>query len=420
MGASMKNLHIALATLAAFLLATASAFAGNASLVLDARSGRVLSAENADDLNHPASLTKMMTLYLTFEALRRGEIGWETKVPMSQEAARKPPTKLRVKAGDTITVRDAVYGMIVQSANDASAAMAEKLGGSEANFARMMNTKARRLGMNRTFFVNASGLPASQQVTTARDMAKLAVALIRDFPSEYRLFSMQSFTFRDRTIRGHNNLMYRYDGMDGIKTGYTNASGFNLVSAVRDGDRRIIGVVLGGRTAKGRDNKMAALLDQHLGRISSPKVATTVAAAKASGKAEVPTLPGVSLSYANEINRLDKAESAIMAATAIAVPQDRPTAVAEVANAEQPSGKWQIQISTTPSAEGARRILIEAQSDGGAALLGVSPHTDVTGTGSATRYRARFVGFPTREAAASACDVLKKHSYDCLLLPGRS
>lgn len=416
----MKRLQFALVTATAFLVATASALAGSASLVLDVQSGQVLAAENADDLNHPASLTKMMTAYLTFEALRRGEIGWETPVPMSKEAARKPPTKLRVKAGDAITVREAVNAMIVHSANDAAAAMAEKLGGSEANFARMMTAKARSLGMNRTVFVNASGLPASAQVTTARDMARLAVALIRDFPSEYRLFSTQSFTFRGRTVRGHNNLMYRYDGMDGIKTGYTNASGFNLVSAVRDGNRRIIGVVLGGRTAKSRDNKMAALLDQHLGRTSSPKVATMVAAAKSSNTTEVPTLPGVSLSYADEIKRADKAESAIMAATATAVPQDRPAAVTEVASAERPTGKWQIQISTTPSAEGARRILTEAQSAGGAALTGASPYTDVKGTGSATRYRARFGGFATREAAASACEVLKKHSYECLLLPDRS
>ncbi|MEY9327803.1 D-alanyl-D-alanine carboxypeptidase [Sinorhizobium fredii] len=251
----MRNLQVALAAIVAFVAATASAFAGSASFVIDARSGRVLSAENADELNYPASLTKMMTLYLTFEALHRGEINWETPVPMSKEAARKPPTKLGLKPGGAITVEEAVYGMIVHSANDAAAAMAEKLGGSEAAFAQMMTARARRLGMTRTVFVNASGLPASQQVTTARDMARLGMALLRDFPREYRLFSAQSFNFRGRVMRGHNRLMYRYDGMDGIKTGYTNASGFNLVSAVRDGNRRIIGVVLGGRTAKSATTK---------------------------------------------------------------------------------------------------------------------------------------------------------------------
>lgn len=404
-GTFMKNLHLALAMVMAFLVAATSAFAGSASLVLDAQSGEVLAAENADDLNHPASLTKMMTLYLTFGALRRGEIDWETKLPMSKEAARKPPTKLRIKAGDTITVREAVYGMIVHSANDAAAAMAEKLGGSEAGFAREMNSQARRLGMNRTVFVNASGLPASEQVTTARDMARLAVALIRDYPTEYRLFSTESFNFRGRTIRGHNNLMYRYEGMDGIKTGYTNASGFNLVSAVKVGNRRIIGVVLGGRTAKSRDKKMATLLDQYLGR----GTAGSTVAAKSRDRVEVATLPGVSLSYIDPRPSQGDAGAAIETV----VPSERPT---EVAKAEPTAtGDWQVQILTTSKAEGARKALVEAQSAGGVALLGASPHTEVAGK----RYYARFIGFASREAAASACEVLKKRSYDCILLSGR-
>ncbi|MET4688513.1 D-alanyl-D-alanine carboxypeptidase family protein [Sinorhizobium fredii] len=416
----MRNLQVALAAIVAFVAATASAFAGSASFVIDARSGRVLSAENADELNYPASLTKMMTLYLTFEALHRGEINWETPVPMSKEAARKPPTKLGLKPGGAITVEEAVYGMIVHSANDAAAAMAEKLGGSEAAFAQMMTARARRLGMTRTVFVNASGLPASQQVTTARDMARLGMALLRDFPREYRLFSAQSFNFRGRVMRGHNRLMYRYDGMDGIKTGYTNASGFNLVSAVRDGNRRIIGVVLGGRTAKSRDNKMAALLDQHLGRAPAPDGGPAIAAAKQLDTVEVATLPGVSL-YA-EPNRAGKnAKAALMAASTTAVvPADRPTAIEEVASTEpKADAYWQIQISTATSAEAARKILVEAQSAGGAALLGASPHTDVDGSGSAKRYRARFIGFASREAATSACNILKKRSYECRLLPGR-
>ena len=417
----MKNLQFALAAIVAFVAATASAFAGNASLVIDAGSGRVLSAENADELNYPASLTKMMTLYMTFEALHRGEVSWQTPVPMSKEAARKPPTKLGLKPGDAITVEQAVYGMIIHSANDAAAAMAEKLGGSEAAFAQMMTAKARRLGMTRTVFVNASGLPASQQVTTARDMARLGMALLRDFPQEYRLFSAQSFNFRGRVIRGHNKLMYRYDGMDGIKTGYTNASGFNLVSAVSDGNRRVIGVVLGGRTAKSRDNKMAALLDQHLGRASQSGSGSAMAAARPLDTVEVATLPGVSL-YSEPNRAGKKASAALMAASpAAAVPADRPTEIEVVARTEpKADAYWQIQISTSPTADAARRILVEAQSAGGAALLGASPHTDVDGTGSGKRYRARFIGFPSREAANSACAILKKRSYDCLLLPGRS
>jgi D-alanyl-D-alanine carboxypeptidase (penicillin-binding protein 5/6) len=415
----MTRFRFALAALVALLLGTAQAAAGSASLVLDMRTGRVLSAENADTLNHPASLTKMMTLYLTFEALNRGRIAWNTPIAMSPTAARKPPTKLGVRAGETITVEEAVYGMIVRSANDAAAAIAERLGGSEEAFAGMMNAKARRLGMSRTFFVNASGLPAGQQVTTARDMAKLAVALMRHFPREYRLFAAESFTFRGRVIRGHNNLMYRYQGMDGIKTGYTRASGYNIVSAVSDGNRRVIGVVLGGRSAKSRDDKMAALLDQHLGRASSPTGGTMVAAVKSRAPVEVATLPGVSLSYAGITPAPgNAAASALAASTKTVVPADRPTALNEAATPPVANG-WRIQISTASTEEGARKILIEAQSAGGAALLGASPHTESAGSGDAGPYRVGFSGFASREAATTACNILKKHSYACTLLPDR-
>ncbi|MDK1488786.1 D-alanyl-D-alanine carboxypeptidase family protein [Sinorhizobium sp. 7-81] len=415
----MKSFRFALAAVAAFVLSTAQAVAGSASLVLDARTGRILAAENADTLNHPASLTKMMTLYLTFEALHRGQIGWNTRLVMSPTAARKPPTKLGVRAGDTITVQEAVNGMIVRSANDAAAAVAEALGGSEAGFAQMMNAKARRLGMTRTYFVNASGLPAREQVTTARDMARLAIALMRDFPGEYRMFAAQGFTFRGRTVRGHNNLMYRYSGMDGIKTGYTNASGYNIVSAVRDGNRRIVGVVLGGRSARGRDDKMASLLDQHLGRTGSPG-GRLIAATTSRGIFDIAGLPGVRLSYADTVRTRETAPAPIVAAsTETAMPSDRPAAVDGGVATLSDSGYWQIQISTATTAEGARKILVEAQSAGGAALLGASPHTEVSGDGSARRYRARFIGFASREAATSACTILKKRSYDCRLLPDR-
>lgn len=406
----MTSFRLAMATIAVLFFGAVQAMAGNASLVVDARTGRVLSAENPDTLHHPASLTKMMTLYMTFEALHRGQIAWKTPVPVSATAARKPPTKLGVKAGGTITVEEAVYGMIVRSANDAAAAMAERLGGSEEGFARMMNAKARQLGMNRTFFVNVSGLPASEQVTTARDMARLAVALMRHYPREYRLFSVQSFAFRGRVIRGHNNLMYRYQGMDGIKTGYTRASGYNLVSAVNDRNRRLIGVVLGGRSARSRDEKMAALLDQHLGRVSSPG-RPMIAAASAPRLADVASLPGVSLSYVGTQPAVEPVAAAPLAGI---VPADRPTPVAAASTAP-PAGGWRIQISTAPTAEGARKMLVEAQSAGGAALLGAAPHTETAGSGGA--YRIGFAGFASREAAATACSILKKRSYDCVLLP---
>ncbi|WP_429123079.1 serine hydrolase [Ensifer sp. 4252] len=418
----MRRLLLAMCALA---LGSATAFAGSASLVLDARTGKVLSSENADTQNHPASLTKMMTLYLTFEALRRGDISWDSKIKVSRAAAAKPPMKLGLKPGSTITVREAVYAMIVRSANDAAAAMSEKLGGSEQNFARKMTAKARQLGMNRTVFINASGLPASKQVTTARDMSTLAVALMRDYPREYRLFATPSFTFRGRKIRGHNNLMYRYDGMDGIKTGYTNASGFNLVSAVRDGNRRVIGVVMGGRTARSRDNKMAALLNRHVGKASTGRQLVAAAKMRSPAAVEVAsaaTMSDVPLPYtAPHRAKGDSVAALIVASSTTVVPAERPTAMAEVENtaAVPAAGHWQIQISAAPSAEAARALLAQAQAAGGDMLAEASPYTEAVGNGAGTIYRARFVGFSSRDAAASACSALKKRSYDCMLLPSR-
>ncbi len=425
----MKKLLAAIMTATLVVVAPLTAMAGSASLILDARTGKVLSAENADVLNHPASLTKMMTIYMAFEAINRGKISWNTPLVMSRYAASRPPTKLGVRAGDSITVREAILGMITKSANDAAAAMGEKLGGSEDNFARMMTQKARQLGMNRTAFYNASGLPDGRQVTTARDMSTLAVALMRNYPSEYRLFATSSFTFRGRTIRGHNNLMYRYQGMDGIKTGYTNASGFNLVSAVRDGNRRVVGVVLGGRTARSRDDKMAGLLDKYLGRASSSGAAKLVASTNARQQVEVASAADDSdmpiPENAPRTNELSpKALGYLSDAT---VPMERPSALAEIANVGKPavksagapsaSGDWQIQISAAPSDDAARALLAQAKAAGGAALKAASPYTEAVGNGANKVFRARFIGFQSREAATSACDALRQRSYDCMLLP---
>ncbi|WP_414650725.1 serine hydrolase [Ensifer sp.] len=412
----------------ALALGTATALAGSASVVLDARTGKVLSAENPDVLNHPASLTKMMTVYMAFEALKRGELSWDSKIKVSKAAAAKPPMRLGLKTGMTITVREAVLGMIVRSGNDAAAAMAEKLGGTETNFARMMTAKARQLGMSKTVFINASGLPASRQVTTAREMSTLAVALMRDFPREYRLFATESFNFRGRKVRGHNNLMYRYEGMDGIKTGYTNASGFNLVSAVKDGNRRVVGVVLGGKTARSRDAKMAALLDRHVGKAAKggrQLVASTRSSKTAEAPVEVASAAtsDVPMPYSAPQRSKQDSVAALIAVTATtAIPAERPTEVAEIeTTAEVPAkgGGWQIQISAAPSAEAAHMLLAQARSEAGAPLAGATPYTEAVGKGAKAIYRARFVGFSSREAAAAACNALKQRSYDCMMLPSR-
>ena len=237
----------------------------SASIVVDEASGQVLSQSNADVLTYPASLTKMMTLYLTFEALQKGKITLNQALPVSANAASQPPTKLGLYPGETITVALAIRGMIIKSANDAAMVMGEALGGSVEGFAQKMNAKAQALGMTRTLFRNPNGLPDPNQHTTARDLSRLAAALYRDFPQYYPLFSETRFTFRGRIYLTHNRFVLNYPGADGLKTGYIRASGFNLAASASRNGRRVIGVVLGGRSPSLRDAQMWSLFDQGFG-----------------------------------------------------------------------------------------------------------------------------------------------------------
>ena len=238
-----------------------------ASLVIDARTGNVMNQANADEPRHPASLTKMMTLYLLFEAMRDGRMTLGTPIRFSAEAVSRPPTKLGVPAGGSISAESAILGLITRSANDVAAAVGEALAGDEDAFARMMTQRARSIGMTRTTFRNASGLPDPEQVTTVRDMVTLGRRLIQDFPDRYHYFSTTHFAHGNRLIRNHNGMLRDYPGADGIKTGFINASGFNIVtSAQRDGVR-LVGAVLGGASWVQRNDHMAELLDEGFGRL---------------------------------------------------------------------------------------------------------------------------------------------------------
>ncbi|MDW8444355.1 MAG: D-alanyl-D-alanine carboxypeptidase [Acetobacteraceae bacterium] len=236
-----------------------------ASIVVDVGTGRVLSAVNADAPRHPASLTKMMTAYMVFEAVRNRRLTWSTPVVFSAHAAAQSPSKLGLPAGTRLTLEEATLAMITRSANDAAAAIAETLGGTEANFARLMTLRARSLGMTSTTFRNASGLPDPDQITTARDMATLGLRLIQDFPAEYRLFSTTETRVRNLRLYNHNRMLATYEGTDGIKTGFIRSSGFNLVASAVRGGRRLVGVVMGGASAVERDEHMAELFDQAFG-----------------------------------------------------------------------------------------------------------------------------------------------------------
>ena len=249
-------------------------------MILDANTGKVLHDEDGDEQRHPASLTKMMTLYLAFEAIETGRMGMGDQIKISQEAANVAPSKLELEPGEDISVADAIKAIITKSANDIAVAMAEKIGGSQSNFVRLMNAKARELGMAKSHFENASGLPNNAQVTTARDMITLAMHLQDDFPRHYPLFAMREFRYNGATHRNHNTMLGNFAGIDGIKTGYTQSSGFNLVSSVHRGDKHLIGAVFGGASAATRNGEMRVLLNRSLTQASSTKTRKPMLIAK--------------------------------------------------------------------------------------------------------------------------------------------
>ena len=240
----------------------------SASIVVDGNSGAVLQASNPDALRHPASLTKIMTLYLLFERLEAGRIRLDTLLKVSEHASEQAPTKLGLQAGQMITAEDAIKGMVTKSANDAAVVVAENLGGDEGNFAKLMTQKARALGMTRTTYMNASGLPDDNQVTTARDQALLGRTIQEHFPRYYKYFSTESFVYHGETMRNHNHLLGSVEGVDGIKTGFTRASGFNLVTSVHRGGRYLVAVVMGGHSSFERDAHMRELISAHIKQAS--------------------------------------------------------------------------------------------------------------------------------------------------------
>src|SRR4051812_10641682 len=234
------------------------------SIIVDGNSGAALQANNPDASRHPASLTKIMTLYLLFERLDAGKMKLDTEMEVSAHASEQAPTKLGLRPGQTIKVEDAIKGLVTRSANDAAVVIAETIAGDEDGFAKLMTRKARALGMTKTVYRNASGLPNDEQITTARDQATLGRAIQDRFPRYYRYFSTTSFAYRGQSIRNHNRLLGNVEGVDGIKTGYTRASGFNLVTSMRRGNRHLVGVVLGGRSGGSRDAIMRNLLAENL------------------------------------------------------------------------------------------------------------------------------------------------------------
>jgi D-alanyl-D-alanine carboxypeptidase len=345
------------------------------SIVVDATSGDVLEDVNADQPRHPASLTKMMTLYMTFEALRDRRISLGQAVPVSPHAASMEPTKLGLVPGSQLTVEQAILGLVTKSANDAAAALGETLGGSEDRFAQMMTLRARALGMSRSTFTNASGLPDPDQWTTARDLAILSRRLINDFPNYYRYFSTPSFAWHRQIIFNHDNMLRTYPGADGLKTGYTDASGHNLVTSAVRGGVRLVGVVLGAATNGERDIHMASLLDRGFEQEDVP------------------------VSHKPMLVASQMATRVTLVASAHAAEVTRPTSShARVAN-------WAVQVGTYSTETAAHQAALAARREAEAGEIRVEP---IRLRGKTT-WRAQVMGL-TQSDAQDTCSSLHKHT----------
>ncbi|SHF23711.1 D-alanyl-D-alanine carboxypeptidase [Modicisalibacter ilicicola DSM 19980] len=393
-----------------------------ASIVIDTESGEILLASNADAPRYPASLTKMMTLYLLFEALEDRSLTMDDTLPVSSRAAAQPPSKLWVRPGDRISVEEAILALIVRSANDVAVVVAEGLAGSERAFAIQMTDKARALGMDSTVFRNASGLPDDRQVTTARDMARLSLSLMQDFPQYYDYFSRSRFVYRGKTHTGHNNLLDSYAGADGLKTGYIRASGFNVAtSAVRD-DHRLVTVVMGGFTAKSRDSHTAKLLDHGFVRAGLLTRSDWIASADVfdSTRAISPAAPRERRLAARPADvGLDASASAVGSAGNVG---DDPIQrmIAQVDRARvgreerRPEDVWAIQVGAFRDPHGARTLVDEAvrrlETDLRDSQVSVTPSTSDKGV-----FRAQLIDMEEGQARRS-CAQLKRQGMECVVV----
>lgn len=446
-----------------------------AALMLDVDTGEVFYERNADAKRYPASLTKMMTLYMAFDALKQKRITLDTPLAVSAFAAGQPQTNISLKAGQTIMVQEAIKALVVRSANDVSVVVAEALGKSQANFAQQMTAKARSLGMKNTQFRNPHGLPDVQQYTTARDLAKLSIALRRDFPQYYHFFKTQAFTWKGRTFTSHNRVLNQYDGVDGIKTGYINMSGFNLATSVKRDGHHVVGVVMGGQTGRVRDAHMVSLLGQAFSKIAArgdnprafaeaptpqPKPDTTAADSSSKTTAELP--------WAKVAFAADTADTAVASVTVeeLAAPAAKPAAAkapkpktidvaAEVsrkpfisfvsdanaasqaapakplnkqaqdlsgassAAAEKPAAlsaaqKWGIQVGAFKDEEAAIKAASKAVSLARSELKYSQINITDAGQTAASVHRARLAGL-SEQQAKRACQALSKSSTPCFI-----
>ncbi len=399
--AKKKGFFVFAIWLSIFLGNPAQANNRHASIVVDADTGAVLHESHADASRYPASLTKMMTLYMLFEALGQRKMTLDTQMHVSSHAASMPATNINLQAGDMLSVRNAIPALIVRSANDVATVVAEALGNTEANFGRMMTDKARKLGMHSTIFRNASGLPNNEQKTTARDLVTLSTRLMKDFPQHYHYFSTQSFSYKGTTYNSHNRMVRNTDGVDGLKTGFIRASGFNVATSAKRGNRRVIAVVMGGSTAAARDQQMAQLLDRSFnGSVASAQLASNT------DNVRNPRVSPV-VQKASAPASLPKKIVEPAATTKMAQAESR----AETKKMVLPKNKnWEIQIGSYHAHD-------RAQAQAQAATRWIPGSVVITEVEISKRklYRARLVGLQENQAR-NACQNLSRQKMECLVV----
>lgn len=385
------------------LVSTVQANPRYASIVIDVDTGKVLHESNADASRYPASLTKMMTLYMLFEAIEQRKMTLDTSMRVSAYAASKPSTNINLRSGEAISVREAIPALIVRSANDVAAVVAEALGDSEANFGRMMTDKARKLGMRSTTFRNASGLPNNEQKTTARDMATLSTRLMKDFPRYYHYFSTQSFSYKGTTYNSHNRMVRNTHGVDGLKTGFIQASGFNVATSAKRGNRRVVAVVMGGQTAASRDQHMAQLLDRSFNQSASTQLASanTRVVPVVAQKTSI-TTPPVPRSVPLLKQTPDPIAMQQTVQPKLSVNEQRVVVV--------DNNSWEVQI-------GSYLVHERAQAQAQAATRWIPGAVVITEVEISNRklYRARLVGLQENQAR-TACQHLTRQGMECLVV----
>jgi D-alanyl-D-alanine carboxypeptidase len=397
-----RFLFLLLLTLGALVIGRPS-WAGYAAIVIDAQSGEILKAQDATVRWYPASLTKMMTVYLAFEKLAKGTMTLDEKLTVSDHAAGQQPTKIGLMPGEKISVEDAISAIIVRSANDAAVLMGERIGGTEDYFAVLMTEKAKQLGMLQTEFWNASGLPHDNQTTTARDMALLGQALHRDFPQYYRFFGLRSITYRGQVLSTYNGILVSYPGADGLKTGFTCGSGYNLVTSAERNGRRLIGVVLGGRSRSGRDSEMARMLDDAFG--VQPTAGETQLVADLVPEGEGDGAPPPHILSENECMATSSEPVLIRGTLTMKTAAEKPGSLPG----------WGVVFGSYPEIDKAKATVGKAQKALKAVMKAGRPAIVQREWEGITSYRALIVGL-NREQAGSACKHLWTTGAYCLAL----